>query len=160
MRRKIFYILLCGFLCVCQSIALAASIEITTGSGKHNGITDSAGRWLKNGCLVQVIQAGGGVIHPPSPNGEPAGGDLLLGTTEVGYNFPFDPNEGKFDTQVWVAGAGVGIFVRAWNAADPVKAMEWGDSRIFFVKGVDGELVRMGSEGDSPAIVLKKRQKG
>lgn len=70
------------------------------------------------GDLVQLIWVGpNGQIDPADSLGNTTVDDVLLGTTFIGYGFPFEPNMGKF-SQLFTHDAlvsGAIVYVRAWN---------------------------------------------
>ncbi len=134
-----------------QGAVLADSVEITTGSGPHEGILGPSGEPLRNGSLIQVIRAGGDHPQPPDAADAPSPPDELLATTEAGFNFPFSKDQGKFDCQVW-ADAGERVYVRAWSGV-----ISYGDSEVYTVKGRKGEIWNLGGRADSPAMSVKER---
>jgi len=147
--KSVCFILIMSLLL--SGTAVAASIEITTGSGPDEGVRDSGGGWLKDGCLVQVILARGGIVHPPGASGDPAHGDKLLLVSQVGYNFPFSRDEGKFDVQI-SAGGGDVIYVRAWNGPTAGQSERYGNSSTYNVRGFDGEMWNISEATNEPAF--------
>ena len=133
-----------------QSMCHAVSVEITTGGGGDEGIKASSGDWLKDASLVQVLSSKGGGPGSPQMNKSPSYPDEIVATLASGYNFPFDKNKGKFDFQIW-AEAGDKIYVRAWDEKD-----EYGDSEIYVVKGVEGEVWNLAGENSGPALYIDK----
>ncbi len=105
-----------------------------TGIYDVDGITYLQGN-TTSGDLVQLILAGGnGQIDEPDTLGNVTGDDVLLGTSHIGYGFPFNPNEGKFSTtftnDLLVSGAVV--YVRAWNVAAVTSSNDaYGDSELY-----------------------------
>ena len=148
--KKISFLAIILIFCV-QNLSLAASIEITTGSKSNEGIKASSGRWLKNGSLVQFIRTGSGVPCPPDREGNPSSPDELISETEIGYNFPFTRDQGKFDFQVW-AGGEEKIYVRAWDGKE-----RYGDSEVYTVEGINGEIWNIGGEENKPAFRTEKK---
>jgi hypothetical protein len=133
-----------------QSLALALSVEITTGSGGNEGIKGASGKWLRDGSLVQVIKTFDGVKQPPSEDGKAAFPDELIATSEIGYNFPFSRDQGKIDLQIWI-NKGERIYVRAWDGRS-----RYGDSEVHTVKGIDGEVWNIGGKVNKPAFQVSK----
>lgn len=146
------------FMLFLEAHVFAFSLEITTGSGRLEGVKDSSGQWLKDGSLVQVIRTKDGIIYEISSREAATPFEEVVATTEVGNNFPFNRNMGKFDTQVWL-NASDKIYVRAWNGRDSKTATECGESGVFSPKGFDGEVWNINGKTDVPAIVLRKKGK-
>jgi|GEM_PF-2389035 len=154
--NKIAVIFLASILLSSQ--ALAVSLEITTGSGRNEGIKNANGQWLRDGSIIQVIKAAGEEPNLPNADGVPQGGDVLIGEISSGHNFPFNPDEGKFDDQVVVA-AGEKIFVRAFDSNELSSASSYGDSEVYVVKGNEGEYWNIREGSDSSAFRLSRRLK-
>ncbi|MBN2354940.1 T9SS type A sorting domain-containing protein [candidate division KSB1 bacterium] len=88
------------------------------------------------GDLIQLIWVGpNGQIDPADSLGQTTSDDSLLGTTYIGYGFPFEPNAGKFSKifthDLLVSGAIV--FVRAWNdsVVAPASPVAYGNSQPY-----------------------------
>jgi hypothetical protein len=118
---------------ISSSISIGGTLETYSSSGIHD--VDGAAYLSGNttsGALVQLILAGAnGVADVPDTLGNPTGDDVLLGTTHVGYGFPFNPNEGKFSITFTHESLilGATVFVRAWNVAAPISSDDYyGDS--------------------------------
>lgn len=134
----------------------ATALEITTGGepGVHTleGIVDESGNYLPNsvGNIVQVILISGESAGPPNSYGSPEVGDAIIGTVEVGYNFPFGP-DGCFDTNV-TADKKNKIICRVWNNADISLATFYGDSEIYTVWSDTTETWDIRGDADIPAF--------
>jgi len=149
MKIKILFIVL---LIINYSFAaFAASIEITTGSQNNEGIQGNSGARLRNGSVVQIIKAAGNIPNPPDKYGKPSSGDTLISEAVIGHNFPFNPDQGKFDVQVWASG-GDRIYVRAWDSMQAGLGKRFGESSVYTVKGFDGEVWNIGGKVNSSAF--------
>lgn len=113
----------------------AGTLEAYSSSGVRDsdGVTYLQGN-ASGGDLVQLIWVGAnGVADDADTLGGTTSDDSLLGTTYVGYGFPFNPNEGKFARTFThdLLTTGTSVFVRAWNNPT-VTGMEvsYGDSPV------------------------------
>lgn len=134
MSRIKFLLLIVFFINYVGGGVFAHSLEITTGSGEREGILDENGSWIKNGSLVEVYEAGA---------------DKLLSEAHIGYNFPFNKDQGKFDIQISV-NAAEKIYVRAWDSNG-----NYGDSEVYQVRGIEGEYWNIMGEENVPAIKIR-----
>lgn len=116
--------------------AQAGTLEAysSTGIFDADGTTPLFGN-VSNGCLIQLIWVGpNGTIDPADSLGNTTVDDSLLGTTYVGYGYPFNPDEGKFVKAFThdLLGTGTIVFVRAWNDSTPVGPEDaYGDSDTY-----------------------------
>jgi hypothetical protein len=145
-RKKLRCILVLLLMISLQGVALASSVEITTGGKLEEGVRNRHGGWLKDGSLVQIIKTPSGVPAPPQPSGKPAPPEELINETEIGYNFPFNRDQGKFDFQIW-AGGNDKIYVRAWDGSD-----RYGDSEVYTVRGENVEVWNLRGDVNDPAF--------
>jgi len=89
-----------------------------------------------HGDLVQLIWAGpDGVADLADSLGQTTDDDSLLGTTYIGYGYPFEPNSGKFST-IWTHDAlvvGAVDFIRAWNdsVVSVNRPVAYGNSELY-----------------------------
>ncbi len=106
------------------------------------GIVDVDNTFLKgnvmrmSGDLVQLIWTGpDGTIDDPDSNGYTTDDDSLLGTTFIGYGYPFEPDQGKFSI-IWthdLLTTGTVVYIRAWNDSVVVAGQRvyFGDSELY-----------------------------
>jgi hypothetical protein len=84
------------------------------------------------GDLVQLIWVGpDGQIDVPDSLGSTTDDDSLLGTTHIGYGFPFDPDNGVFASLFRhdLLVPGVVVYMRAWNDSTVYPHLtDYGDS--------------------------------
>ncbi len=138
-------------LIIFEGLAAASLLEVTTGGKQGEGIAGISGGPLKDKSLVQIIRTKDGSPKPPDKLRNPIPPDELINSTETGYNFPFNRDEGKFDFQVWANG-GEKIYVRAWE-----DQLVYGDSELYTVSGVNGEIWNIGGEEGKPAFNVRSR---
>jgi len=101
--------------------AWAGTFEAMSTSGilDEDGTTPLKGNVMQmHGDLVQLIWTGpDGQIDDPDSLGRPTDDDSLLGTTFIGYGYPFEPDQGKFSV-IWthdLLTTGNVVYIRAWN---------------------------------------------
>ena len=89
-----------------------------------------------HGDLVQLIWVGpNGLADPADSLGQATEDDMILGTTFIGFGYPFDPNSGRF-SKIWSDDrlvAGAVVFVRAWNdsVVSPDRPVAYGNSELY-----------------------------
>jgi len=121
---------------VIASYAQAGTLEAysSTGVMDTDNSTPLFGN-VTNRCLVQLIWVGpNGIIAPADSVGNTTEDASLLGTTYIGYGYPFNPDEGKFVKAFThdLLGAGTIVYVRAWNDSTPVGPEDsYGDSDTY-----------------------------
>lgn len=150
MKTKVLILILVSQFFFMQVAAFGSALEITTGSNPEEGIKGHDGGWLKNKNLVQIIKAPDGRIKEPDASGKPTAPNELISQTEIGYNFPFNRDQGKFDFQAWANGSDK-IFIRAWDGK------YYGDSEVYTVGGADGEIWDIGGDENKASFVTSKR---
>jgi len=137
MKRMIATIVIAWLAGLCITGATqAGTLEAYSSSGVKDA--DSITYLLGNsssGDLIQLIWVGAnGVADDADTLGGTTADDSLLGTTYVGYGFPFNPNEGKFAKTFThdLLTAGTSVFIRAWNIPT-VTGMEdaYGNSVVY-----------------------------
>lgn len=147
MKRKSFWSGIAGlisFLLISTSGAFGGTLEAmsTTGVMDDGGTVPLQGD-ATSGDLVQLIWIGpDGAIDPAeSLLGNPSDDDSLLGTTYIGYGYPFEPNSGKFSKtfdHVLLAEGNI-VYMRAFNNPTIVAGMTlYGDSEPYQIGGVAG----------------------
>ena len=100
------------------------------------------GKVLTRGCIVQLIwdQDLDG-IDPPGLDGMPKEGDVLIGSSWIGYGSFF---EGEFsqNTEVSIVNIGDVVYVRAWSDSLLSQATHYGDTRDHLTNQwtIDNEL--------------------
>jgi hypothetical protein len=114
----------------------AFSLEIKTGNGNNEGITDEAGNWLwgtiEAGDLVQIIRIhDGSSPHNPTTTGGMTGNDELLFTTHIGDTKPFGAL-GGFTTSIEVSVGSLWLlYCRAWNSTEASASTYYGNSETY-----------------------------
>ena len=115
----------------------AGTLEASCSAGVTDvdGVTYLFGSASGGGCYIQLIYVGGnGVIDYPDAFGNTTLDDSLLGTTYVGYGYPFNPDEGKFVKTFShdLLSLNMQVYVRAWNDSIPINSEDYyGDSDIY-----------------------------
>jgi len=117
------------------SLSFAGTLEAYSNSGVRDvgGSSYLSGN-TSSGDLIQIISVGSnGTIDPPDTLGSTTSDDSLLGTTHVGFGFPFNPNEGKFSKTFThdLLTAGAVVYVRAWNDSVVDATKYYGDSNTY-----------------------------
>jgi len=147
MKRQVFFSCILGLifhvLISTSSSALCGTLEAmsTTGVMDEGGTVPLQGD-ASGGDLVQLIWIGSdGQIDSPDSEGNPTDDDSLLGTTYIGYGYPFEPNSGKFgknfDHDLLINGNIV--YVRAFNNPTVVAGVTlYGDSETHVYNDVGG----------------------
>jgi hypothetical protein len=119
--------------------ASAGTFEAMSTSGilDVDGVTYLQGNVMElSGDLVQLIWTGpDGVIDAPDSLGRTTDDDSLLGTTFIGYGYPFEPDAGKFSI-IWthdLLAPGNIVYIRAWNdsVVVPGQRIDYGNSALY-----------------------------
>ena len=120
-------------------VALAAGAGTFEGMSTAGILATDGATFLRGnpsyGDLVQLIWPGpDGEVDPPDGLGGTSDDDSLLGSTYIGYGYPFNPNEGKF-CKTWthdLLSAGNYVYLRAWDDSVVIvnKRIYYGDSEL------------------------------
>jgi hypothetical protein len=131
---KIFFLLIAMFIAL-NTAAFAVNVEITSNYNDthlNEGVVNESGTpipWM-SGYVVQIIKLAGSSPNPPASNGDPTGGDTVIGTVEVGdWSFGID---GYIYSNV-TASAGDRLICRLFNNPDRSIATYYGNSEIYTV---------------------------
>ncbi len=121
MKRLTQIITLFCFAVGMSSVSHAGSLVASSEAGvfdTDNSTPLQGDVFTGRGDLIQLLWVGpNGQIDPADSLGNPTVDDVILGTTFVGYGFPFEPNMGKF-SKLFTHDAlvpGAIVYVRAWN---------------------------------------------
>gem|GEM_PF-5237220 len=166
MKRIIFNLMRFSFgilVSVCliwqAATCFAVNVNISTGGGGIEGISDEAGAWLvgsgevDGGDLIQVIKTSDGLIHEivDDPPNYLSAFETLVASTAVGEGFAFDPNEGKFSIDV-AATQGDLLYIRAFNYFDIINSTHYGNSEIHTVEAPVSETWNINGSDNIPAF--------
>ena len=138
----IFEGLMIGLILITPSLSLGVSINWGAGNYPLYGEGGVGSQTLSRGCIVHLIwDEDRDGIDEPQLDGLPGDGDLLIGTSWIGYGSFF---EGEFSQNTEVSQVTVGdiVYVRAWNDTSLHEVTHFGDTRDHLVSTwtIDSDL--------------------